>query len=1189
MSSQENQAESATDPITFLSGGGEMGSLIRNFPWEKTPVGPIANWPSSLLTSVSILLNSRFPMFIFWGPEHICFYNDDYLPSLGPQKHPQALGARVRDVWPESWRDIEPLLEKAYAGEALYYENLPVQVFRNNVLQDVYWTSSYSPIRDQSGKINGCLVVCNETTQNIENYRKLQESEQLFRFATDATELGIWDVDPVNNVVTANKRLKNWFGLDETDDFPLDAAISNIAEPDRERVRLAIAKAMEFESGGTYHETYTIINPLTNTERIVRASGLTRFDKNKKPYRFNGTLQDVTELVQFNRKIEESERHFRSLITQSPIAKCLLRGDDFIVEIANEKMLDFWESSAEVIGRPVRDIQGQISNKTLDILISILQTGDTVSLNEVRRRHSDDGSISYYNLTFKPIVNPDKSIFGIMQTAIDVTDQVVARQKVEESERRFRSLIAQAPIAIGLFVGPDHIIETPNKAMTDILGKGPEVIGKKLRDVMPEIEAEGQPFLQIMDDVYQRGEVHNIYGAKVLIEKNGILTENYYDVTYSPICDANGDVYALLEIAIDVSEKILGQLQIVESEARFRNLVESAPLPIGVYTGEELRIFLANKTIMRIFGKGDDVVGKLYTDVLPELDPDIVQQLKNVYHTGEPFFAENARVDLNDGGIMRTYYFNYAFTPLRDSNGNIYGVLNTAADVTEINLARLTLEESEKNLRNVIIQAPVAMCMLRGSNYIIEIANDKMYEIWGRSEKILRGKPLFETIPELNGQGFDILLENVYKTGETYRAHGVPVTLPHEDGTKLLYTDFVFEAYRNPEGKIRGILAIAIDVTENVIARKKIEDAEQKARLAIDSAKLGTYEVNLLTDEIQTSDRFKEIWGVSREISRSEFAESIHPEDREARLRAHEIAVETGILKYECRVMQKDGSIHHVLVNGTIVKDDQDVPITLLGVIQDVTEQKLFAQELSKQVKDRTQELYRSNEDLMRFAHVASHDLKEPVRKIKVFSNMIEEQFGEHIPQKAHVYLEKVQNATDRMYAMIEGVLAYSALSASDQSIEKIDLNEVFGSIEVDFEILIQQKNAEISIDDLPSIEGAQVLIYQLFYNLVNNALKFSKENVPPEVTITAEDEGEFSKISITDNGIGLDPAYADKIFDAFARLNAKDKYEGTGLGLALCKKIVERHHGRINATGKVGVGSTFTVRLPRTQSGKLL
>jgi len=253
---------------------------------------------------------------------------------------------------------------------------------------------------------------------------------------------------------------------------------------------------------------------------------------------------------------------------------------------------------------------------------------------------------------------------------------------------------------------------------------------------------------------------------------------------------------------------------------------------------------------------------------------------------------------------------------------------------------------------------------------------------------------------------------------------------------------------------------------------------------------------------------------------------------------------------------------------------------------------------LEQEVKNRTLELRllnislrRSNEDLQQFAHVASHDLKEPVRKIRTFGSRLQEEYGELLPDRARLFLDKIHNATERMYSMIDGVLAYSMLNASGQPIEKVDLNEVLKNIESDLEIIIQQKGGIIRKGHLPIIEGASILIYQLFYNLLNNSLKFSHAHIRPVIYISGEITGTtdqpIAEIGFSDNGIGFDQQHAATIFDTFARLNSKDKYEGTGLGLSLCKKIVERHHGMITAMGTKNRGAVFTIKLPLQQTEK--
>src|SRR3954469_10189972 len=159
----------------FLSKGGEMGALTRAKDWSKTAVGPVETWPQSLRTTLGILLNSKFPMFLFWGPEHVCFYNDAYRPSLGNDgKHPAILGQKGADFWPEIWDFIQPLIEQVLTlGEATWHEDQYLPIYRNGKMEDVYWTFSYSPVNDESGKPTGVLVICNETTEKIKIVKKL--------------------------------------------------------------------------------------------------------------------------------------------------------------------------------------------------------------------------------------------------------------------------------------------------------------------------------------------------------------------------------------------------------------------------------------------------------------------------------------------------------------------------------------------------------------------------------------------------------------------------------------------------------------------------------------------------------------------------------------------------------------------------------------------------------------------------------------------------------------------------------------------------------------------------------------------------------------------------------------------------------------------------------------------------------
>lgn len=790
---------------------------------------------------------------------------------------------------------------------------------------------------------------------------------------------------------------------------------------------------------------------------------------------------NITGEERAKQQIEESETRFRNMVQQAPVAMLVLRGENMIFETVNDAMLALLDKDESIIGKPVLECLPEVEKQSVwGIIKSVYETGEPYFGNEVQAQIIKDGQLQqgYYTFSFIPIWEAGETV-GILQVAVDVTVEVKARLAAQESEARFRSLIKAAPVAIGLFMGRDLIIEMPNQAFIDIVGKGDSIIGKPLAEAMPELE--GQPFLQILDDVYTSGILFQTIGTQVNIVQNGVMKHGYYDFSYSPLFDAEGKVYAILDIAIDVTEQVLARNRLKESEQQVRSLVESAPFPIGVYVGKEMRIELANQAIMKTWGKGDEIIGKLYAEVLPELDnQEIFNQLDGVFTTGIPFHAKNQRVDLVINGKLQPYYFNYSFTPMFDATGKVYGIMNTAADVTDLNIAKQQVEESRRNLHNIILQAPVAMCILKEPEYVVEIANERMLELWGKPAEAVMNKPIFEGLPEAREQGIEALLQNVYTTGETYKAFERPIDLPRGNSIQTTYVNFVYEAIIEPDHQISSIMVVAVEVTEQVLARQKIEEVVAQR---------------------------------TKELGEANF------------------------------------------------------------------------------------QLQETNTELNQFAYIASHDLQEPLRKIKTFTGLMESSLVE-VPERTKSYIDKIQSSIERMQTLINDVLEFSLLSKEREKFGAVDLNQILKSVFGDYELLIEQKGAGIISGNLPVIEAIPVQMNQLFTNLISNALKFSSKERPLEITITAKQlsldevrqyiELQENKvhyiIECKDNGIGFSQEYAKQIFIIFQRLHGRSVYEGTGIGLALCKKIVSNHHGSIYANSRLNEGALFVVILPESQ-----
>ncbi|HUQ96794.1 MAG TPA: PAS domain S-box protein [Chitinophagaceae bacterium] len=702
---------------------------------------------------------------------------------------------------------------------------------------------------------------------------------------------------------------------------------------------------------------------------------------------------------------------------------------------------------------------------------------------------------------------------------------------------------------------------------------------------------------------------------QMLNTETDLVAFKTWRVIHKPVIDSSGAVEYIIQDVTDVSQQtqlhaalknIEAGKSVEESETRFRSLINAAPLGIALFVGRSLIIEMPNQPFIDILGKGASIVGKPLAEVMPELhDQPFLKILTDVYATGKVFQTYETQVNIVKEGVLKKGYYDFSYTPLFDASGAVYAIMDISQDVTERVLARQALEESEQNLRNIILQAPVAMCILNGPQHLVEIANRRMLKLWGKQAEGVLYKPLFEGLPEAKNQGFEQLLHSVYTTGETFTANERLAKLPRNGKIVDVYVNFVYEPLRKGDGTIAGVMAVALDVTNQVLARQKIEEAEERARLAVDAADLGTYEIDLATNVIVASPRMEAIFEIGHHSERERYITALHKDDLAIRARAYEVATRTGQLEYDARLAHKDGSVHWIRVKGRLYHNEQNVPVWLRGVVQDITAQKSFEQELSKQVRERTIELERSNKELQRsnanleeFAHAASHDLKEPIRTIHFFTDLLKDQLETRLNEKEKQTFGRIEKASRRMAQLIDDLLLYSHVSHRPQQKEAIDLNEKLNRVLEDLELDIERKKAVIKAQNLPIVMGYRRQLQQLFQNLISNALKYSKHGTPPHITITAkqvagtdvphviadvEPEQTYYLIEVQDNGIGFEQNEGERIFQMFQRLHNNADYPGSGVGLSIVRKVVENHNGRIIAQSTPGKGSLFSIYLPAT------
>jgi signal transduction histidine kinase len=362
---------------------------------------------------------------------------------------------------------------------------------------------------------------------------------------------------------------------------------------------------------------------------------------------------------------------------------------------------------------------------------------------------------------------------------------------------------------------------------------------------------------------------------------------------------------------------------------------------------------------------------------------------------------------------------------------------------------------------------------------------------------------------------------------------------------------------------------------------------------AEENVMLGSYCWDLNSKKLEYSDNLYRILGEEPNSfipSFEKYLSFIHPDDQHILKRNAEAIFKERRVTGDTYRAIVHGKMKFLRTTGRVIEEDRSA--FMIGTVQDITEDVLMQEQL--QLKNKELELM--NQQLASFNYIASHDLQEPVRKIQIFSNYILEKNSGELTEATKNYIQRIASSGYRMQNLILAFLNYSKIESSEIVFERTDLNKLMEDVKFNLDDLIQEKNAVVEYHDLPAISAVPFQFQQLMVNLLSNAIKYSKPDETPHVKISADKvkgesindaaanpSAEYWKISVSDNGIGFEQQYADKIFEVFQRLHSKDKYGGSGIGLAICKKVVVVHKGFIRAESLIGVGSVFTIFIPVT------
>jgi len=412
--------------------------------------------------------------------------------------------------------------------------------------------------------------------------------------------------------------------------------------------------------------------------------------------------------------------------------------------------------------------------------------------------------------------------------------------------------------------------------------------------------------------------------------------------------------------------------------------------------------------------------------------------------------------------------------------------------------------------------------------------------------------------------------------------------------------------YKN--GRPVRMIGTLADATERYKIIHKLEKSEGLHKQAQALAHIGNWSWSVNGNKISWSDEMYRIYGLapqSEQITYERFISFIHPNDRPRRIAQIKRSLETlKVEEYHFKITTARGELKILRGKGEVIADQQNKAVLMLGTCQDVThefiltqqlrERERYLQELNRSLEAANQELSRTNEELESFNFIASHDLQEPLRKIQVYSNRILENGTAELSPGHRDYFARINSASKRMQKLIEDFLLFSQTGNASQPPEPVNLNAIVEEITSELITRVEEKKATIAVSILPEVMASPFQIKQLMVNLISNSLKYTRPDVPPVIKISgclvdgsefgepgARPGVEYAMISVADNGIGFDPKYTAKIFELFQRLHSNHVYSGTGIGLPLCKKIVQKLRGFIHAKGDPGKGAVFTVYLP--------
>ncbi|ADB36221.1 ATP-binding protein [Spirosoma linguale] len=1138
----------------FLAGGGEMGHLIRSLDWAKTPLGPISAWPQSLRTSVSLCLSSTFPILIAWGPETIQLYNDSYRPICGA-KHPESMGQNFRICWETALPVVGDAFTRGQQGEGTYIKDQRMFLDRYGYLEEAFMTFSFAPIRDESGDVGGIFHPITETTDKMLSARRTQVLRDVAALVGQAKT----NQDIYASLVEA----QSGFELD------LPYLLFYELEEDGKQARLVSTAGLAVD---------VVVPPNLNQLVVAETDWLANLPETLIIDRLD---ERVGPLVggPYTEFPHTAVRLPILLSTRDQPTGFLLAGVSSRRAL-DQDYLNFYALLANTISTAFSNVHAyQEEQKRAEALAAIDQA-KTAFFNNISHEFRTPLTLMLGPLeellqdtalqesTYKqPIEATHRNALRLLKLVNNLLDfSRIEAGRVKASFRpvdlvgltvdlasSFRSLIERAGLELSVDCEPMPAVvyadaEMWEKVVLNLLSNAFKYTLKGHIGVQLTAEADGV-VLRVSDT-----------GVGIPAAELPHMFERFHRVA-----NAGGRTYEGSGIGLSLVHELVrlhgGTITVTSREGEGSTFTVRLPLGKDHLPQDQV-----------IEGSYQNQKSQLTDTFLQEARTMLSEEMLSVDVGRMPseaveFDQATKILVVDDNADMRAYLTRLLapyFTVSTAVNG-ADAIRQLATDLPQLILSDIMMpvmdgKELLRRVKQNPVTAPIPLIFL-SARAGQEARIDGLEA--GADDYLVKPFSSLELLTKIRAQ---INLNQTRRQGETRLRSLVeqaPVAMLLMKGSNLVI-DLVNQAM------------LELIQREKDILGKPLVDAmpELNGQGFIDRC-LTVYQTGVPDQG----------WSIAIPVNRNN-------------------RVETGYFNILLTPYYEGNAITGVLEVCTEITELVEVN-KALATSEDRYRQLSTA--LDEQVQQRTAELQasihdlqRSNDNLQQFAYVASHDLQEPLRKIQSFGDLLKNQYADNLGEGID-YLKRMQTAANRMSTLIRDLLSFSRITTRQEVTETVSLAETLSMVVLDLEVMIQETGAEMRIHPLPTVLGDRSQLIQLFQNLLSNALKFRRKSsagvsVPPVVEVSAQlvnvselpstvrptrSVAAYYRIDVTDNGIGFNEKYLDRIFQVFQRLHGKSEFQGTGIGLAICEKVVANHGGVITAQSQPGEGATFSVYLP--------